>query len=649
MSHSRTLFDDLEFPSGGLAEEIDAVRDQTRVAPTTAPETLDDVEFLFLYPDAPPTAADEDEAAAELGTEMASGVVEFPEIIDASDERPRTVEAALANDFLFAFDQCDGDGEDEGGRASIALDGAVETSKETAGHDPDVDGVSVADEFPPLTIPVGKRQELEHEIGKLRRDLERHRSMLLELREGANPFLPATLSRRAAGGLLPATLDGPVEHQVDFRDSERFRAALPKLSVLLGLETGGTLLQHVDAAAEPNFRALAPIGRPRERRLAIPESTDSSTLPALRPAAEEVDEVEAPIERVTDEIVVPVRWWNAIPAIGVFVALTAAFGFVAFGMVGQINARATLQDALHSAPIRVPDLEVKLADANGTFLSRFDGRFDYVRARVQDFVNVKHNAQELLTTRRLIDPRVLKLVDRAVERTPAVGWHRLTRASLAAAASTDDADASWKAADAGRIDDPLYWEALGDHYRMVGRPEDALAMFANVLRRRPDRSRDVLAMLAEVRIDVVRSLAIVPPEPVAALQAALFVRNEEGRRDWRDHAETLLERLGTPRKTEDGDDLAARGQLQLLLGRTDDAADSYERALAKGAERNDFRLALAKLRYDQQRFKECGALADRIIQSDPASGFGEEARVLRNKIELATSGGRRPRPSRAAN
>jgi hypothetical protein len=51
-------------------------------------------------------------------------------------------------------------------------------------------------------------------------------------------------------------------------------------------------------------------------------------------------------------------------------------------------------------------------------------------------------------------------------------------------------------------------------------------------------------------------------------------------------------------------------------------------------------LALAKLRYEQKRFDDCGRLADRIIHSDPASGFGEEARMLRNKIELIVSGRR---------
>jgi tetratricopeptide (TPR) repeat protein len=647
MTANRSSLTEWELPSGGLAEEIAAQEATTperneAEAPVASPATLAEVEFLFLTPD--------EQTEQSVDASGPTLVAEFDDA-DESSNQPRTVEEALASDFLFAFDQREADDDSD---AEVDQDSSFKTDDASPSADEGSETEPPTNDRFSLTSLQAEREQLEREIGNLRRELERHRTMLLELRESQSLLLPAPTNRRLGdGNRLPATADvlagltTVAEPLADFRDSEEFRSALPKASALLGVETAddGTLLQAVDGDEEPNFRALAPIDRPRGQAPAIANSSERSFLPALRPLSTmasdaEVNDVKTPIKRPMNEIMIPVRWWNAIPFFAFFVLLSAGVGAVAIGAVGQVAAKAALEDALHSSPVRVADLESALAQEDGTFLSRFDGRFDYIRARVQDFVNVKINSQELLSTRRLIDPRIIKLVDRAVERTPALGWHRLTRAALATAVKADDAETAWKTADAGRIDAALYWEMLGDHYRMIGRQDDAIEMFANVLRRKPTASRDVLAMLAEVRVDLTKSLEIIPPTPIAALQATLFVRNEEGRRNWREHAERLVLRLGAPKPSEDGDDLAARGQLHLLLLRNDDAAASYELALKRDPERNDFRLALAKLRYDQKRFDECGRLVERIIHSDPASNFGEEARVLRNKIELVTSGRR---------
>jgi tetratricopeptide (TPR) repeat protein len=647
MTANRSSLTEWELPSGGLAEEIAAQEATTperneAEAPVASPATLAEVEFLFLTPD--------EQTEQSVDASGPTLVAEFDDA-DESSNQPRTVEEALASDFLFAFDQREADDDSD---AEVDQDSSFKTDDASPSADEGSETEPPTNDRFSLTSLQAEREQLEREIGNLRRELERHRTMLLELRESQGLLLPAPTNRRPGdGNRLPAAADvlagltTVAEPLADFRDSEEFRSALPKASALLGVETAddGTLLQAVDGDEEPNFRALAPIDRPRGQAPAIANSSERSFLPALRPLSTmasdaEVNDVKTPIKRPMNEIMIPVRWWNAIPFFAFFVLLSAGVGAVAIGAVGQVAAKAALEDALHSSPVRVADLESALAQEDGTFLSRFDGRFDYIRARVQDFVNVKINSQELLSTRRLIDPRIIKLVDRAVERTPALGWHRLTRAALATAVKADDAETAWKTADAGRIDAALYWEMLGDHYRMIGRQDDAIEMFANVLRRKPTASRDVLAMLAEVRVDLTKSLEIIPPTPIAALQATLFVRNEEGRRNWREHAERLVLRLGAPKPSEDGDDLAARGQLHLLLLRNDDAAASYELALKRDPERNDFRLALAKLRYDQKRFDECGRLVERIIHSDPASNFGEEARVLRNKIELVTSGRR---------
>lgn len=599
---------DWDVPAGSLAEETVATEPRRE-----EPASIDDVEFFFLTDEEPKLAIHEE--AAE----------------------PSTDDVAVAPDFLFPFD--------------LSPSQALEVTK--AEEEP------IGDEGPDSNFPLTRlleRERLEEEIGNLRGELERHRAILSEMREGHSLLLPTPLARRPQGNVhLPVAADvlaglttvgDPVEEGADFRDTEEFRSFLPKARALLGYEgTEGdeTLLQIISGEA-PNFRALAPVGR----RLPMLAIEGPIAVPRLSTSEESVSDVEIPVERSTNEFIAPVRWWNAIPAVVAFAAVVAAFAVFSFGLLGQAAARASLRDALHGAPMRAAEVDAVLADVDGTYFSRYDGRFDYLLARLQDYANAKANAKELLSSRRMVDPRVVKFVDRAIERTPGLGWHRLTRAALASAQKSPDADELWKEADAGRIDDPLYWEILGDHYRMSGRKDDALVMFANALRRKPTAARDVLAMLSEVRIDLKASLGIIPPHSVAALQAAKFVKNEEGRRDWRELNESLLQRLGEPQAADEGDDLSARGQLQLMLGKLDDAAASFEFALAKEPERNDFRLELAKLRYEQKRFDEAGTLAEKIVHAEPASGLGEEARVLRNKIELSMPG-RRPGAKSAAN
>ena len=598
---------DWEVPAGGLAEEVAAPQ-----PPREERTSIDDVEFFFLMDDEPKIA-----------------------IHQERPEAPKDVEG-LEGDFLFPFDQP----KNESFEAPHA----------------DVPGSPIPDsaddrDLPDSTFPLTRlleREQLEEEIGKLRGELERHRAALTEMREEHSSLLPTPIARRSPNGsYLPAAADvlsglttvgDDFDGRVDYRDSEEFRANLPKARALLGfgeLDDDATLLQII-MGEQPNFRALAPVGR----RLPMIACEEFHATPRLTSSEAPIHDVELPVERTTNEIVVPVRWWNAIPAVLAFAALAAGFAAFSIGSIGQVEARTTLRDALRGSSMRATEVEAVLTEVDGTFLSRFDGRFDYLLARLQDYASAKQNAKELLSSRRVVDPRVVKFVDRAIERSPGIGWHRLSRAALATSSKSADAEDFWKAADAGRIDDPLYWEILGDHYRMTGRRDDALAMFANALRRKPNAARDVLSMLSEVRIDLKASLAIIPPHPVAALQAVKFVRNEEGRRDWREHAETLLQRLGAAPTAEDGDDLAARGQLQLMLGKLDDAAASFESALSREPDRNDFRLELAKLRYEQKRFDESGRLAERIVHSEPASGLGEEARVLRNRIELVTSGRR---------
>jgi tetratricopeptide (TPR) repeat protein len=143
-------------------------------------------------------------------------------------------------------------------------------------------------------------------------------------------------------------------------------------------------------------------------------------------------------------------------------------------------------------------------------------------------------------------------------------------------------------------------------------------------------------------------MSAVPSSPIAVLSAVNFVRTEEGRRDWRTYADRLVAKLPTNLRTLNADELAATGELRALVGELEPAAEAFERALRIRPGLHAVRLQLAKLRYEQKALADADRHAAEIVRSDPAGPFGDEARLLRTKIELMNSGGRRPGDSRAA-
>src|SRR5262249_12460259 len=112
--------------------------------------------------------------------------VEIPRALETFDvadsiDETRTVEEALANDFLFAFDQreenddVDAPGEREA--SASEFDSLENSSDQSTEQEPDALRAPSNEPFA-LTRMQGEREQLEQEIGKLRRELERHRGIL---------------------------------------------------------------------------------------------------------------------------------------------------------------------------------------------------------------------------------------------------------------------------------------------------------------------------------------------------------------------------------------------------------------------------------------------------------------------------------------
>jgi thioredoxin-like negative regulator of GroEL len=147
-------------------------------------------------------------------------------------------------------------------------------------------------------------------------------------------------------------------------------------------------------------------------------------------------------------------------------------------------------------------------------------------------------------------------------------------------------------------------------------------------------------LLGEVRVDRTKAMTIVPASAVAALQAVLYLRDDELSRDWRSFGERSLAQIGPAAATRNTDECAAEANLRQLLGDTDGAAAAFERAMAREPKRLDYVLQLARLRFEQRDFSACDKLAEKVIQADPAGVAGDEGRALRSKVELASAAGR---------
>jgi tetratricopeptide (TPR) repeat protein len=103
------------------------------------------------------------------------------------------------------------------------------------------------------------------------------------------------------------------------------------------------------------------------------------------------------------------------------------------------------------------------------------------------------------------------------------------------------------------------------------------------------------------------------PDRVAVLEGLALVRQRQGRMEDAVALRQKIDALRQPTR----DELSALGELQMGLGRTPDAIDSFERARAIDARafRNDFELGLLYL--DARRFVEARDALDRVPASHP--------------------------------
>ncbi|MGL5095462.1 MAG: hypothetical protein ACRDD1_07735, partial [Planctomycetia bacterium] len=63
-----------------------------------------------------------------------------------------------------------------------------------------------------------------------------------------------------------------------------------------------------------------------------------------------------------------------------------------------------------------------------------------------------------------------------------------------------------------------------------------------------------------------------------------------------------------------------------------------EKALANAPDRWDWSLGLAQVRYERRDYAESDRLATAVAASNPTSELAGRARLLREKIDLATAG-----------
>ncbi len=103
------------------------------------------------------------------------------------------------------------------------------------------------------------------------------------------------------------------------------------------------------------------------------------------------------------------------------------------------------------------------------------------------------------------------------------------------------------------------------------------------------------------------------PDRVAVIEALAVIRQRQGRME---EAVALRQKIYTLRAPT-RDELAALGDLQMGLGRTTDAIDSFERARAMDARAFGYDLELGLLYLDARRFAEARDALDRVPASHP--------------------------------
>lgn len=368
-----------------------------------------------------------------------------------------------------------------------------------------------------------------------------------------------------------------------------------------------------------------------------PAPAPSTPAPSVRPAAptapatiESIEPVEVVVAASTHpaEFKVKVRWWNVAVAAAVLLPGALAYGWLSVASMKTGWALTELQDVVQSPSSKPRDIQRVVALPTDSPLVRFDGRRDYLVAQALYRIDSS-----------TLEP-VKKNLHRAIEREPANVWHRLSLALLEDKESTDLYTKSpyWDGVRRLSNAEPAYWNQLARHWCETGESEKAVAAFRKLLLHRPEATATALRDLVASTIPIDEALRCVPSSAVASLQASLFLR-EQRVSDWRERTELLLTRIAKDTTKRSAEDLAAEAELCLLLDRTDDAKEMLSAALLRQPDQQEWRLRLARLHYTSEQFDECDKLALQVIRTAPGTDLADQARLLREKIELVTGGG----------
>jgi hypothetical protein len=333
------------------------------------------------------------------------------------------------------------------------------------------------------------------------------------------------------------------------------------------------------------------------------------------------------------EVAISTGWATTVAL--TFAALIALAAFVWFNIaVWQSGLRsAALNETVQRNTNDRRQIEQQLAGRPQSPLARRDGSRDY---------SVAWALHQLSTSSPGLDkaakdqPAVMQNLQRAIERNPANVWYWLTMARLADAKNLDESRRAelWKRVEALPTAEPAYWNEVGVHRLTMHDTPGALAAFTALLRLRPEQTSDVFRRLRAAKVTNDELLAVAPRSAVGGLAAAQFFR-QIGDAQWRACAEALLESGKQPAIQSSADELHARSALLQMLGNDADAIVELEAALLQQPNRLDWRIELAQARYQRQEYAESARHADFVLRRDPTTELADQARLLRDKIEIA--------------
>lgn len=260
-------------------------------------------------------------------------------------------------------------------------------------------------------------------------------------------------------------------------------------------------------------------------------------------------------------------------------------------------------------------------------LDRENARRDYLVARCLDAADAD-GANVLAVGRN---------IDRAIARAPAHRWFRWSAVAFqnrhqpradneearatAARLSANDAFGTWLAAQG----------ALA-----AGRRVEAIRSFTSAHQLSPILVPRSLKALIAARIPISEALDSVPPNSIGVMGAVETLRGQG--LPWRAYLESQLSHITT--SAAEPDEWAMVAMAYATLDRPREAVAWMERALASRGDRTDWMLMLSEWYYRNQQYAEADRLTASILRQHGGDLAAENARKLREKIDLARRGTR---------